>query len=72
MRSDGAGWVIAGLVVDDTNIVKQGKQVCDFMEALASVHAYEVARLRIHLYLRRIDLGKRVGLAQFAASHPGQ
>jgi len=39
LRWDGAEWVIAGLVVDDANIMKQGKQACDFMEALASAHA---------------------------------
>jgi hypothetical protein len=38
-RWDGAEWVIAGFVVDDANIMKQGKQACDFMEALASAHA---------------------------------
>jgi hypothetical protein len=39
LRWDGAEWVIAGLVVDDANIMKQGKQACDFMEALAYAHA---------------------------------
>jgi hypothetical protein len=38
LRWDGAEWVIAGLVVDDANIMKQGKQVCDFQEALAEAH----------------------------------
>jgi hypothetical protein len=39
LRWDGAEWVIAGFVVDDANIMKQGKQACDFMEALASAHS---------------------------------
>ena len=39
LRWDGAEWVIAGVVVDDANIMKQGKQACDFQEALASAHA---------------------------------
>jgi hypothetical protein len=38
LRWDGAEWVIAGLVVDDPEIGKQGKQVCDFMEALTYAH----------------------------------
>jgi hypothetical protein len=38
LRWDGAEWVIAGLVVDNVNIMKQGKQACDFQEALASAH----------------------------------
>lgn len=39
LRWDGAEWVIAGFVVDDAIIMKQGKQACDFMEALASAHS---------------------------------
>jgi hypothetical protein len=39
LRWDGAEWVIAGLVSDNATIMKQGKQPCDFMEALASAHA---------------------------------
>jgi hypothetical protein len=39
LRWDGTGWVIAGLVIDNSTIMKQGLQVCDFMEALASAHA---------------------------------
>ena len=39
LRWDGADWVIAGLVIDNATIMKQGLQVCDFMEALASAHA---------------------------------
>ena len=39
LRWDGAEWAIAGLVVDDANIMKQGKQACDFQEALSSAHA---------------------------------
>jgi hypothetical protein len=39
LRWDGADWVIAGFVVDDANIMKQGKQACDFQEALADAHA---------------------------------
>jgi hypothetical protein len=38
LRWDGAEWAIAGLVVDDANIMKQGKQACDFTEALAEAH----------------------------------
>jgi hypothetical protein len=34
LRWDGAEWVVAGLVVDDPEVGKQGKQVCDFLEAL--------------------------------------
>jgi hypothetical protein len=40
LRWDGAEWVIAGLVVDDANIMKQGKQACDFKEALACAHGH--------------------------------
>jgi hypothetical protein len=39
LRWDGADWAIAGLVFDEATIMKQGKQACDFMEALASAHA---------------------------------
>jgi hypothetical protein len=38
LRWDGAEWVVAGHVVDDPEIGKQGKQVCDFMEALTYAH----------------------------------
>jgi hypothetical protein len=38
LRWDGTEWVIAGLVVDDPEIGKQGKQVCAFMEALTYAH----------------------------------
>jgi hypothetical protein len=40
LRWDGAESVIAGLVVDDANIMKQGKQACDFKEALACAHGH--------------------------------
>jgi hypothetical protein len=33
-------WVIAGLVHDSLLTMKQGKQVCDFMEALTYAHAH--------------------------------
>jgi hypothetical protein len=39
LRWNGSEWVIAGLVADDAEIAKQGKQACDFMEALAYAHA---------------------------------
>jgi hypothetical protein len=39
LRWDGADWLVAGYVFDDPTIMVQGKQVCDFMEALASAHA---------------------------------
>jgi hypothetical protein len=39
LRWDGTDWVIAGLVVDDAGIMKEGKQACDFQEALADAHA---------------------------------
>jgi hypothetical protein len=39
LQWDGAEWVIAGLVVDDPHIGKQGKQACGFMEALAYAQA---------------------------------
>jgi hypothetical protein len=38
LRWDGAERVIAGLVSDDPEIGKQGKQVCDFNEALTYAH----------------------------------
>jgi hypothetical protein len=39
LRWDGTDWVIAGLVVDSPVIMRQGMQVCGFMEALADAHA---------------------------------
>jgi hypothetical protein len=39
LRWDGADWVIAGLVTDNATIMKQGKWVCDFQEAIAFAHA---------------------------------
>jgi len=39
LRWDGAEWVIAGFVVDDANIMKQGKRLCDFQQALADAQA---------------------------------
>jgi hypothetical protein len=38
LRWDGADWVIAGYVSDRLDIGKQGKQRCDFQEALAYAH----------------------------------
>jgi len=38
LQWDGEDWVIAGYVLDSPTIVKQGKQVCDFQEALAYAH----------------------------------
>jgi hypothetical protein len=38
LRWDGAEWVVFGLVADDGSPTKQGLQVCDFQEALASAH----------------------------------
>jgi|SRR5262245_21524592 len=38
-RWDGADWAIAGYAYDSPIIMKQGKQVCDFEEALAEAHA---------------------------------
>ena len=38
LQWDGEDWVIAGYVVDSPVIMKQGKQVCDFQEALAYAH----------------------------------
>ena len=40
LRWDGEGWVIAGYVIDSPTIMKQGKQVCDFQEALAYAHGH--------------------------------
>jgi hypothetical protein len=40
LRWDGADWVIAGYVFDSPIIGKQGKQACDFQEALACAHEY--------------------------------
>jgi len=42
LRWDGEDWVIAGYVIDSPIIVKQGKQACDYQEALA--HAHELTR----------------------------
>jgi hypothetical protein len=39
LRWDGANWVIAQLVSDNATIMRQGKQACDFQEALAGAHA---------------------------------
>jgi hypothetical protein len=38
LRWDGADWVITGHVFDRPTIMKQGKQACDFQEALAYAH----------------------------------
>jgi hypothetical protein len=38
LRWNGVEWVIAGLVSDHPEIGKQGKQVCDFNEALTYAH----------------------------------
>lgn len=38
LRWDGEDWVIAGYVADRPTIMKQGKQTCDFQEALACAH----------------------------------
>jgi hypothetical protein len=35
LRWNGADWVIAGHVIDSPSIMKQGRQACGFMEALA-------------------------------------
>jgi hypothetical protein len=40
LRWDGADWVIAGYVFDSPIIGRQGKQACDFQEALACAHGY--------------------------------
>ena len=40
LRWDGEDWVIAGYVVDSPTIMKQGKQTCDFQEALAYAHGH--------------------------------
>ena len=42
LRWDDADWVIAGYVFDSPQIGKQGKQACDFQEAL--VYAHENAK----------------------------
>jgi hypothetical protein len=42
LRWDGADWVVAGYVSDSPIIMKQGKEACDFLDALA--HAHENAR----------------------------
>jgi hypothetical protein len=39
LRWDGTDWVIVGLVSDSATIMKQGKRVCDFQQALADAHA---------------------------------
>jgi hypothetical protein len=39
LRWDGTDWLIAGYMSDSPSIMKQGKQVCDFQEALAGAHA---------------------------------
>jgi hypothetical protein len=38
LRWDGADWAVAGYVFDSPSIMKQGKQACDFQEALACAH----------------------------------
>jgi len=38
LQWDGEDWVIAGYVIDSPVIMKHGKQVCDFQEALAYAH----------------------------------
>jgi len=38
LRWDGEDWVVAGYVVDSPTIMKQGRQACDFKEALACAH----------------------------------
>jgi len=38
LRWDGEDWVVFGLVFNRYAIMKQGKQACDFMEALAYAH----------------------------------
>jgi hypothetical protein len=40
LRWDGEDWVIAGHVIDSPTIMKQGKQGCDFQEALAYAHGH--------------------------------
>jgi hypothetical protein len=40
LRWDGADWVAAGYVSDSPIVTKQGKQACDFQEALASAHRH--------------------------------
>jgi hypothetical protein len=63
LRWDGTDWVIAGLVSDNATIMKQGKWVCDFQEAVADAHArtkWLDCEFIIHLYPRWIDLGQCV------------
>jgi hypothetical protein len=38
LRWDGGDWVAVGHVIDNPTIMKQGKQACDFNEALAFAH----------------------------------
>jgi len=40
LRWDGEDWVIAGYVVDTPTVMKQGRQACDFQEALAYAHSH--------------------------------
>jgi hypothetical protein len=40
LRWDGEDWLIAGHVTEGATIMKQGKQACDFQEALACAHAH--------------------------------
>jgi hypothetical protein len=40
LRWEGADWVVAGYVLDSPIIVQQGKQTCDFKQALANAHEY--------------------------------
>ena len=40
LRWDGTDWVVAGYVSDSPIIMKQGRQECDFQEALASAHSH--------------------------------
>jgi hypothetical protein len=44
LQWDGADWVIAGHVIDNPSIVKQGRQVCNFMEALACARDHSKRR----------------------------
>ena len=64
LRWDGTDWVIAGLVSDDATIMKQGKWVCDFQEAVASAHATTKWLDCEFIYtLCWIDLGECVALS---------
>jgi hypothetical protein len=38
LRWDGADWAVAGYVFDEPTIMRQGKQPCDFQNALAEAH----------------------------------